>query len=92
MVRDETGGAARTPGPMTAGTTDARDGAPPRRAFVARRPASTALAADILRDGYGPAAYRIARNSVRGGAAQRRFWRLVALRLWWDRGRERRPY
>lgn len=52
-----------------------------------------ALMALELRDTYGAAAYAIARNSAqRGGADERRLWRAVARRLWWRRGRDRRPY
>jgi hypothetical protein len=38
-----------------------------------------------LAEGYGPAAYGIARNTARGRAADRRFWRAVARRLRWRR-------
>jgi hypothetical protein len=42
-------------------------------------------AAAELADGYGAAAYGIARRTARGRAADRRFWRAVARRLWWGR-------
>ncbi|MBM3530774.1 MAG: hypothetical protein FJX62_22070 [Alphaproteobacteria bacterium] len=39
-------------------------------------------AAELL-DGYGPAAYGIARNSARANASERRYWRAVARRIRW---------